>query len=294
MPEPRPDPNLQQTRRVAKVAIAAGLGITAAKFGVFGLTGSIAVLSDAVESVANIIAALVMLQAIRLASSPPDPKHPYGHGNIEFMAIFLEGALIVVAALGIAAAALVRHYQGAVVEQLDLGTMLMAGISVLTAGLAWFVWSRGRRYANATLIADGRHLATDAVTTLGVLLGFIVVKLTGYTWVDSAVAVVLAGLIFLAGWTLLCDGFDGLLGRADPDDDRVIRDILDTCVSNRRIVGYHKVRHRHTGPFHWVDMHLQIDAQHSIADGHALATEIEREIENALGQANATAHIEPG
>ncbi len=294
MPEPAPDPYLDQTRRVARVTIAAGVGITLLKLGVFVVTGSMGVLSDGVESVANILAALVMLKAIRVASTPPDESHPYGHGNIEFMAVFFEGLLITAAALGIVATAVVRFFQGSPIERLDLGTWLMAGVSVLTGLLAGYVWSRGRRYDNATLRADGRHLATDTVTTLGVLAGLIVVRATGWTWVDTAVAMVLSVLIFAAGWGLLRQGFDGLMGKADPDDDAVILEILERHRAKGRITGYHKVRHRHTGPFHWVDMHLQVEPQRTVADGHALASQIEGEIERALGRANATAHVEPG
>lgn len=294
MPEPGADPHLLQTRRVAWVAIGAGLLITALKFGVFAITGSVAVLSDAVESIANIAAALVMLQAIRMASMPPDRQHPYGRGNVEFMAIFLEGALICAAAIAIVVTAILRYVRGSPIERIDLGFILMIGVSVLTGILAWHVWRAGRTYDNATLVADGKHLATDVFTTLGVTVGLLVVHLTGWEWVDSAVAVAMGGLILLTGYGLLRQGFDGLLEKIDPEDDRVIRDILDDYQRRGRIAGYHKVRHRHTGPFHWVDMHLQIDATRSIADGHALASEIEGAVERALGQANATAHIEPG
>lgn len=294
MPEPTPDPYLDQTRRVAYVTIAAGVGITLLKFGVFFVTGSMGVLSDGVESVANILAALVMLQAIRLASAPPDESHPYGRGNIEFMAVLFEGLLVVGAALGIAVTAVLRFVQGHAVERLDLGTWLMAGVSVLTGVLAWYVWSRGRRFDNATLRADGRHLATDTVTTVGVLVGLIVVRATGWAWVDTAVALLLSALILVAGWGLLREGFDGLMSKADPEDDAVILEILDRYREQGDITGYHKVRHRHTGPFHWVDMHVQVDGGRTVADGHALASQIEGEIERALGRANATTHIEPG
>ena len=293
MPEPAADPNLRQTKRVARRAIIAGLIITLLKFAAFAITGSMSVLSDALESIVNIFAAAVMLQALRLASEPPDEEHPYGHGNAEFMAVTIEGLLILIAAISIAGSAAYRWFHGVAPERLDLGLILVTLITLLTAGLAAYVWNCGRRYENATLIADGKHLATDVLTTAGVLLGLLLVRLTGQAWIDHVVALSLAGFVGWAGWKLLREGFDGLMGRADPDDDRVILDILDQRVKQGDIGGYHKVRHRHTGPFHWVDMHLEIDGRDTIADGHALASDIEGEIERALGQANATAHIEP-
>lgn len=294
MPEPAADPNLPQTRRVARHAIAAGLGITLLKFGIYLLTGSMAVLGDAVESIVNVAAAVVMLHALRLASDPPDEQHPYGHGKIEFMAVSLEGVLIVIAAGAIAISAVWRWIAGVEAQRLDLGMVLLAGVTLLTAGLAWYVWSAGRKYRSATILADGVHLWTDVVTTFGILLALLGVRLTGWGWIDHAAAIALAGLIGWAGVRMLRMGFDGLMDRADPDDDSLIVTILKEHVQSGTIKGFHKVRHRHTGPFHWVDMHLQVDAGMTIAAGHETASRIEAEIERALGQANATAHVEPG
>lgn len=294
MPEPIADPNLRQTHRVAVQALRCGVAITVLKFAAFFLTDSMAVLSDAVESIVNILAAFVMLKAIVLASIPPDKHHPYGHGKIEFMAVGLEGVLILLAAAGIALSAGWRWLHGAQTQRVDLGLLLMSVVTALTAALAWHVWRSGRRYENATLVADGKHLATDAITTVGVWVGLMVVWLTGWQWVDHAVALVVAGFIAVTGMRLAREGFDGLMDRADPDDQIVINQILDAKVRQGLILGYHKVRHRHTGSCHWVDMHLQVDGQLSIAEGHARGSEIEREIEAALGQGNATAHVEPG
>ena len=293
MPEPTADPHLLQTRRVARLTIAAGLGITLVKFTAYLLTGSVAVMGDALESIINVVTAVVMLQAIRLANRPPDQRDPYGHGNIEFLAVGLEGVLIAVAAASIAGAAVWRWSSGQQAQRLDLGLVLVGVITLLTAALAAYVWSAGRRYQNATLVADGKHLATDVLTTLGVLAALAVVRVTGWAWVDPGVAMVIAVVVGWVGVGLMKEAFDGLMSRADPEDDRLILDILQQEVDGGRIAGFHKVRHRHTGPFHWVDMHLQMNGQQTITQAHRLASEVEARIEKSLGQANATAHIDP-
>ena len=293
MPEPEAHPDLDQTRRVAMVAIGAGVGITALKFAAFWVTDSMSVLSDAVESIANIVAAVVMLTAIHHASRPPDADHPYGHGNAEFMAVGLEGVLIMLAAVAIAASTIYRWVTAQGAEPLDLGLVLVAAVSLLSGLLAWYVWQAGRRYDNATLRADAKHLSTDVMTTAVVLLGLLLVRVTGAGWIDSVLALGLSVMIAVMGFRLAKEGYDGLMGRADPDDDRVIHGILREQQRRGRIRGYHKVRHRHTGPFHWVDLHLQLEGGQTIAEGHEVASEIEGEIERALGQANATAHVEP-
>ena len=293
MPEPAADPNLQQTRRVARVTIAAGLLVTGLKFAVYLLTDSVAVLGDALESIVNVLAAAVMLQAIRLANRPPDQRDPYGHGNIEFLAVGLEGLLVVLAAGSIAATAVWRWTAGGQTQRLELGLVLVGLVTLLTAALAAYVWRAARRFQNPTLLADAKHLASDVLTTLGVLVALVVVRFTGWAWVDPAVAVTIAAVVGVVGLGLLKEAFDGLMSRADPDDDRLIHDILRQEVADGRIRGFHKVRHRHTGPFHWVDMHLQMNGEQTITQAHHLASQIEARVEKSLGQANATAHIEP-
>lgn len=293
MPEPQADPNLPQIRRVARHALLAGLVITALKFGAYLLTNSVAVLSDAFESIINLVAASFMLFAIHYANRPPDPDHPYGHGKMQFMAVGLEGWLILLAGGVIAFESVRRLVRGEAPENLDTGLIFIGFIALLVAALAWYVWRSGVRYQSAPLIADGKHLATDAVSTLGVLLGLILVKVTGLDWLDPVVAMVMAGLILGASWKLLWESIHGLMDRADPKDRRRIEAILDEAITAGEIRGYHKARHRHSGAFHWVDVHLQVDRHMTVAAAHALASRIEKRIEDILTPGNATAHIEP-
>ena len=293
MPEPDAHPHAAQAQRVAQKTLVAGIAITLLKFSAFMMTNSVAVLSDAIESILNIITAAIMLLALWYSNRPADTTHPYGHGKVEFVAVALEGLFILAAAAAISLSAVTRLIHGQSPHQLDAGLILLTVIALGSTALATYVYRAGKRYNNLTLQADAKHLGTDVITTLGVLVGLGLVRLTGMNWLDSAVAMVLALMILVTGARLLRQAIDGLMDRSDPEDDRIILDILQQEVHRGSIAGYHKVRHRHTGAFHWVDMHLQFDANLSVAQAHAIASQIEKRVEEALGVGNATTHLEP-
>ncbi len=293
MPEPTPDPQLPKIRRVAVIALGVGFVVMLAKFGVYWLTGSVAVLSDALESIINIVAAGAMLFAIQYSNRPADRTHPYGHGKVEFLVVGLEGWLILFAGATIGYQAIARLLGGQQPQNLDWGMALLGIVGAGHAALAIYVFRMGRRYRSDPLIADGKHLLTDVASTLGVILALVAVKLTGWAWLDPVAAMVIAALILFASWKLVWQSINGLMDRSDPADDAAIRAILDEEVAAGHVVSYHKVRHRHTGPFHWVDMHLQVEGSLSVTQGHAIASRIERRIEQTLGEGNATAHVEP-
>ena len=293
MPEPDADPNEVSVQRVAIHAVIAGLLITLLKFTAFGLTNSVAILSDAVESIINIVAAGFMLYSLWLSNRPADKDHPYGHGKVEFLAIGMEGWLILFAGLYIAIEAIRRLFSGVEPTRLNVGMWMLLVIGLLSAALAGYVWWAGRKYDSEPLTADGKHLATDVASTVGVLIGLLLVRWTGWLWLDPVVAILVAGLCLFVSWRLLWKSIHGLMDASDPDDDKAIRKILNEAKATGQILGYHKVRHRHNGPFHWVDMHLHVDGSMNVADSHALASRIEGQIETELGRANATAHVEP-
>jgi cation diffusion facilitator family transporter len=295
MPEPQAHPEYRTILRVARRAMIAALVILAMKIVVFVLTDSAAVLSDALESIINIAAAALMLYGVWLSNRPADKDHPYGHGKVEYMIAALEGWMILIAGVVIVVES-VRRLIGGVepnAARLDMGLMLLGAISVLTLVLAVYVYANGKRFESVTLIADGKHLFTDVASTVGVVVGLLLVRATGKFWLDPVVALIIAGPIFFTSWRLLWKSIDGLMDRRDPDDDRTLRAILDEETKNGAIHGYHKLRHRHSGRFHWVDMHLHVDGDMNVAAAHELASRIEHRIEQALGACNATAHVEP-
>ncbi|QDU34796.1 Ferrous-iron efflux pump FieF [Poriferisphaera corsica] len=286
-------PHQMNTLKVALYALIFGTLITLFKLTAYLLTGSVAILSDTLESTINIAAAAVMLYSIWYASRPADKTHPYGHGKIEFLAVGFEGILILFAAIFIAFTAIKKLISGPASINVNIGLGFLFIIGLLTAGLAYYVSSRGKKLNNQILIADGKHLITDVLSTLGVFLGLILVKLTGWLWLDPIIAIIIAAIIFPMSWRLLWQSLSGLMDRSDPADLKRIHEILDREVKAASITSYHKVRVRHTGSYHWVDMHLQVDPTLTVAQSHTLASAIEYKIEQALTPANATAHVEP-
>jgi len=295
MPDPAPTPHTAAARRVALVAVGVGLGITGAKFALFYFTSSVAVLSDALESIINVVAACMMLYATWYASRPADRDHPYGHGKIEFLAVGLEGWLILGAAVFIGYEAIARLISPQPVQHMVLGIVGLNVVGFVTLVLAIYLVRSGKRYDSPSLTADGKHLLTDAISTFVVGLGLLLVRWTGEPRLDPIIAIVVAACILFVSWRMLWQSAHGLMDRQDPKDNDRIRAILDEEVARGTIRGYHKLRHRHSGAFHWIDLHLQIDGDLSIRRGHDAASAIERRIEAAFraGQANATAHVEP-
>ncbi len=295
MPDPATHPDYQAQQRVAINALIAGVVIMLLKFGVYTYTNSAAVLSDALESVINIVAAAFMLYSVKLSNRPADRDHPYGHGKIEFMVVGLEGWLILLAGFAIVYSSLSRIWNQEMPTNLTVGSGLLFGIGILGSALAFYVWSSGKQYQSDSLIADGKHLFADVASTLGVFLGLLLVQYTGWGWLDPFIALAISGVVFYTSWQLLWKGISGLMDRLDLRDDQAVRSVLDDEVSKGTIKGYHKLRLRHNGAFHWVDVHLQVDGDMTVRDSHALVSKIEYRIEKLLGegQANATAHVEP-
>jgi len=295
MPEPRGHPHAKLLRRVARFTVLCGVIITAIKFGAFAMTNSVAVLSDALESIVNVVAAALMAYTIGLSNRPADAEHPYGHGKAQFMSIGFEGGAIGAAGLIIVIEAIGRLFHPPVeaLPRLGAGMIVLVAVASLTALLAAYLNHHAKQYDEPAFRADARHLMTDVISTGGVVVGLLVVQTTGWQWVDPAVALGVAGVILFMGGQLLRESLHGLMDRIDFEDDTIIRGILDEEVNAKAILGYHKVRHRHSGRFHWVDLHIQVDGDISVRESHDLASRIERRIEEALGEGNATAHVEP-
>jgi cation diffusion facilitator family transporter len=163
--------------------------------------------------------------------------------------------------------------------------------------LGWHLIRTGKRQSSLTLVADGKHLLTDAVTSVAAIAGLGTARLTGWAWADPIAAVVVSGYVAMTGLGLVRHSIAGLMDQQDMGDEKLLREILGAHIGTTgkepQICGYHKLRHRHSGRYHWVDFHIQVPARWTVAQGHDAATRIEREIQDALGEGNATAHIEP-
>lgn len=285
-------------RRAAIFAVAIGFLLLLIKFSAYVITGSAAILSDALESIVNVLAGGFALYAVILAHQPADREHPYGHGKVEFLSAGFEGGMIILAALIIAVRAVERLIWPAPVLRVDLGVLLTVFAMIVNGGLGLFLIRQGKRSKSITLEADGKHLLSDAITSVVVLAALVVMLLNpSLVWIDPIAALAVAVYIAWMAVGLLRRSTAGLMDAQDREDDAAIRQILDSHLApsgkEPLICSYHKLRHRHSGRYHWVEFHIMLPADWDIERGHKAASAIEYEIELALGEGNATAHIEP-
>jgi cation diffusion facilitator family transporter len=284
-------------RRAALLSLTTGILLLAIKFAAYFLTGSSAIFSDALESIVNVLASAFALYSIILAHVPADEKHPYGHGKVEFLAAGFEGGMILLAAIFIFVQAISQLYHGPAVEKVDWGLALIAVAMIVNGAAGFYLISSGKRTGSITLEADGVHLLADAVTSAVVLVALIVVRLLHWPIVDPIAALGIAIYITVMALKLLKRSAAGLMDAQDFGDARTIQQILERHIGpdgkEPRICSFHKLRLRHSGRFHWVDFHIMVPAGWNIAQGHEVASTIEYEIEQTLGEGNATAHVEP-
>lgn len=285
--------------RAALLSVVIGIALLAAKFFAYFITGSAAIFSDALESIVNVLAAAFALYAVSLAHTPADREHPYGHGKVEFLSAGFEGGMILFASMVIVVQAVIAMTQrgGPRVEANLVGLVTLAGAMVSNALLGIYVFRTGRKHGSLTLEADGKHLLADAVTSVVALAALGVVAMTKWRYADPIGAIVVALYIARTGLSLLRHSTAGLMDEQDKADAKLLQEILDAHVGSSarepRICSYHKVRHRHSGRYHWVDFHLVVPGWWDVDRGHKVAGAIEGEIEQALGEGDATAHVEP-
>ena len=262
------------------------------KFAAWWITGSIGLLSDAIESLVNLAAALVALWTLHYISTGADDDHNFGHEKAEYFSSGIEGGLIFVAAIAIIVSAVPRLIEPAPLGPLGLGIVL----SVLAAGAnalcAWFLLKGARAHRSITLEADAQHLLADVWTTVGVIAGVLLVPVTGWWRLDPIVAVIVALQILWTGWRLIKRSFDGLMDKAIPDVERdVIVRVLDTL--RHEGCDYHALRTRQAGRKHFVNVHILVPGAMSVQAGHDLVERIESEINRHAPNVEVLAHLEP-
>ena len=283
---------LKSARSYAPLSIVAALLAMALKFGAYFLTKSVGLFSDAAESPVNLITALFALWALTLAAKPPDTSYAFGQSKAEYFASGLEGALILVAGVGIAFEASQRLAHPQPLEQIGLGLGLSVVATAINGGVGLVLLRAGRRLRSITLRADAQHLFTDVLVSLGVLLGVLLVKLTGFLVLDPAIALIVATYIFWTGMRLLHDTGAGLLDMALPEAERqLIADIL-ADYENKGIL-FHALRTRVAGSRQFVSFHILVPGDWTVQSGHQLCEEIELKIIKALPGTNVATHLEP-
>jgi len=277
---------------LALLSIAAALVTLVLKFGAYRLTGSVGLLSDAVESTVNLAAAITALFALWYAARPVDRSHPYGHEKIEFFASGIEGTLILIAAGSIAWYAAHRLTSPQDVEAIGLGVVVSLIATIVNLAVARILLHVAAARDSVVLAADGRHLMTDVITSVGVIVGLVVVKVTGIRQLDPIIALVVAANIFWTGIGLLRTSIDGLLDRALPEEDQIqLRTLIIEQLEPDAT--FHALRTRKAGSRRFVDFHLLLPGEISVQHAHDLTHRIEDAVKNSFPQTETTVHIEP-
>ena len=278
--------------RYAWLSVLTAIVIILLKVGAYWLTGSIGFLSDALESGANIIAAVITLVALTVAARPPDREHAFGHSKAEYLSSGAEGTLILVAAVVIAVQAVQRLFDPQPLAQVGLGVAVSAVAAAINFGVARVLLRAGTRHRSAALTADADHLLTDVWTSLGVIVAVALVGLTGWLWLDPIIGLLVALQIILTGLKLMRLSINGLLDASLPADEVArVTGILDGYAP--RGIGYHALRTRQAGAQRFVSFHLLVPGSWSVQQGHELLEEIERDIRHQLEPVNVLGHIEP-
>ncbi|CAA9484648.1 MAG: Cobalt-zinc-cadmium resistance protein [uncultured Solirubrobacteraceae bacterium] len=278
----------------ALLSIASNTVLIALKIVAGVITGSVAILTEALHSGIDLIASVIAYISVRRSDQPPDRDHPFGHQKYENLAAAFEGVLILVGA-GIVVFESVRRLGGEAneLEEIPLGIAIIALTIVVNVVVSTFLGRRARETESAALEGDAAHLRTDAATSIAVLLGLALVHLTGYDWLDPVIALVVAVAIVTAGWRLVTRSSRVLVDETLPDDElEAIRQVV-LRFGPRGVAGFHKLRARHAGAFHHVDMHVQFRAGTTLEDAHDVAHALQDEIAAVLDGADVLIHLEP-
>ena len=277
----------------ALVSLVAGAGIFAAKVVAWQLTGSSAVLSDALESVVNVVAAAFALNALRVASKPADRDHPYGHGKMELLSAAFEGGLITFASALIFYEG-IQTLRGPIeVRSLDVGLGVSVAAALANLVLGYYLLRKGKAVQSPTLIADGKHVLSDVWTTVGVIIGLVLVKLTGLTWLDPVTALFVGLLLARTGVHLVREAAEGLL---DHDDPVLLQQIVDAFNAHavEGLGGVHRLRVlRHGHQLH-IDGHVHVPQAWTVKQAHDAVESLERQMRDQIGAPIELAfHLDP-
>lgn len=281
--------------RIAKVAaasIAVGVVVLALKYFAFALTGSVALYSDALESIINVVTAVTAFLAIRVSGKPADKNHPYGHHKVEYFAVIVESVCVILAAVSILREALIALLSPHAIDAPWQGLLVSSMGTAINAAWGWVLVGYGRKPRSPALVADGRHLFVDVFTSIGVILGVALVAVTGLLILDPLVAALVAVNIIWQGWRLMKESIAGLMDEAVPSDtlDR-IRSVISAQADGA--IEAHDVKTRNAGRVTFIEFHLVVPGDMSVAASHGICDRLERALKSEVEGAVVTIHVEP-
>ncbi len=284
--------SLDRTTRVAAGSIAVALAVMGLKYVSYLWTGSAAIYSDALESIVNLMTAVAALVAIRISQQPADRTHQFGHDKAQYFSAVLEGVLIVVAALLIMREAYDAFVRPRHLEDATAGLLMNGLATALNGAWSWFLVSRGRAWRSPALVADGWHLLTDVLTSVGVVAGLVLAAVTGWSVLDPLLAVLVALHILIAGYNITIDSMSGLMDRsAGAEVEAQIQAAIRS--SGGGALEAHDIRTRHAGARTFIEFHLVVPGGMTVLEAHQICDRIEDEVETAIEGAEVSIHVEP-
>ncbi len=278
-------------RQVALIAVFGGVAILGIKLVAYLVSNSVALLSDAMESIVNIAASGLMLFSVWLSDKPADDSHNYGHQKIEDISSLLEGIFIMAAALLIIYAASGRVTSGIVPIQIDLAIGISMIATAMNGGLSYFLARSAKKSGSAALEGDSKHLLSDVISTAGVWVGLFIVSITQWGPIDAILAFIVSVLIARMGIKLISKSSSRLMDNSCKEEEKKIREVLNR--HKFHFIDFHDVKTRRNGNQIFSELHLSVDGSLSVQEAHDLTDHLENELRTELPNANLTIHVEP-
>lgn len=283
---------MENALKFALGSLVISLVVLAIKYTAFAVTGSLALYSDFLESIINVGTSIAAIVAIRVSAVPPDAGHPYGHQKAEYLSAVVIGTMIIVAALLILKEAFAGFLSPTPIEAPALGLAVSMCATAINAVWGFLTIRFGKRYRSASLVADGRHMLADVMTSLGVLVGVVLVVVTGIQVLDAAIAALVALHILWSGYGVLRESASALLDEsASPEAVDTIRSIIASEAPEA--IEAHDLRTRHAGKATFIDFHLVVSSQMTISKAHEVCDRLEAALKAAIDGALVTIHVEP-
>jgi cation diffusion facilitator family transporter len=278
-------------RQTAIVTVVGGVLIFALKLYTYYISGSVALLSDALESIVNILASILMLLSVRISAMPADEEHMYGHQKVESISALIEGGLVVTAALFIGQAALGRLYTPEALTDLNFAIELSLIATSMNGVLSWILMRKARETDSMALEGDSRHLLSDVVSSVGVAIGLIASEIIGLPILDPVIAMVVAVLVLRMGLSLILKASQGLMDRSAPEAERRIREVIERHRS--QYLDFHDLKTRRSGDRVFAEVHLLMDENLTVKESHSLTEHLEQDLKNEVPEVEITIHVEP-
>jgi cation diffusion facilitator family transporter len=277
--------------KAAQTALAGGLFVFALKLIAWSISGSVALLSDALESIVNILASGIMLISVIISEKPADESHQYGHEKIENISMLIEGGLILSAGILVVYEAYRRLRNPVVLSELDLALGISLFATTLNGLLSWYLSKSAHETNSLALEADAKHLLSDVISSFGVVIGLYIANVSGFELMDSILAILISILVFKMGLELFYKAAQGLMDHSAPEEEAKILEILERHQS--QFIDYHEVKTRKSGGTIYAELHLSMEGSVTVQDSHDFTEHLEEDLRKELPELIITIHVEP-